>query len=358
MLQPVLRPAAVSGLLLAVLLCLACGVRSQTGHPAMRQTPAETFVFAEDSGALTSYWLADAIYPSVRRLLLQAPHRLGWQGEAAVAPNGRWLAYTLLPASTLDPDAGAELWLAPLGGQPRRLASGVDLRSMLIWSPASSSVTFARVATGRVQLWRQPLNGAAKLLTDPPPGTVVVPAGYDREGKQLIVARLSAAGVALLRIGAGGMQSAPLVVGASPGRDFAISPDARRVAYLEEGGSAAATRVRIVDLQLGRADTQPDGAVGLAWRSNGALVTGFAGDQALVRSEDGTVLYQPQPHSFAQPLAWSPSGRRLALRVFTGGSAEQPQAAQDALIDTVGALHPISASGAVRFVGWVGPHGA
>jgi hypothetical protein len=101
--------------------------------------------------------------------------------------------------------------------------------------------------------------------------------------------------------------------------------------------------------------------VGVAWGPSGGLVAGSAGRSAGLYTLGGERLQMPTMPGFAQPLAWSPSGSYLALRLFSGPSAEQPGTAREAILSPEGGLAMITASAPVRFIGWaaeVMQHGA
>jgi hypothetical protein len=55
---------------------------------------------------------------------------------------------------------------------------------------------------------------------------------------------------------------------------------------------------------------------------------------------------------FDVPVAWSPDGRTLYARSFTGSSADDPGSEQPVLIDTEGARRPLTGDGPVEYVGW------
>lgn len=328
---------------------------TSSGTPPSSTAPA--FVFSEEAPASSTYWLADAENPSVRRRLGSVAHRPGWSGEAAIAPNGRMLAYTVLPANAANPDQSAELWVLPLdGGTARRLATAVDLRSFLIWSPDSRTVTFERAAGAAIQLWRQPLDGVAQMLASPPASDVVIPTGYGGEEKVLICARLQADEVDILSIDSAGTEKVLGHAGVSAARDFTVSPDGSQLAFLgmPEGSSIYAA----VDVNLATGAVRSVGPpgqeeIGLAWNPDGTLSTGSAGAGAGVRRSGGQLQIPQRNHGLTQPLAWSPSGRFLAIRAFQGADPTNPGASQDLLVERGGRRRSITAAEPVRFIGWL-----
>ncbi len=91
-----------------------------------------------------------------------------------------------------------------------------------------------------------------------------------------------------------------------------------------------------------------DATVGMLLAPGGGrrIVTGNAGPEAEQAAVTG-------PNGFAAPLAWSPSGRYLVVRRFTGDDTAAPGAEQPALFDReTAAWRDITGSGALEFVGW------
>jgi hypothetical protein len=318
---------------------------------------SEAFVFAEERPDSTTFWLADSQNPSVRQRLLSVTRETGRSGEASLSADGHWLAYTRLPAGVPDADHSAELWVLRIGGGARRLETGVDLLSFLVWSPDNGSVTFERVTDAGVELWRRSVSSvAAELLQPAAPSQVYVPIGYDREGTSLLAARVSSAGTDIVSFGEGG---ARLVVpaGAGAGRDFSLSADRSRLAFLTVGPSAN-DRYTAEAVDLAGSSVTPLAAagaedVGLAWRPDNALTIGGVGEASRLRSSDGSAAPLWQQAGFLQPLAWSPSGTLLAVRAFAGANPENPGAARDLLLAADGRPRSITAVDPVRFVGWV-----
>lgn len=362
---------------LTATLLLGTGVWLFMRRPASRQPlavngSAAAFVFEEEGARSTSFWLADADNPSVRRRLATVAHAANWRGQAAVSPNGSLLAYTLLPAGETDPDHTAELWLLPTsGGAARRLASDVDLRSFLIWSPDSSSVTFDRALASYVQLWRYSLAGHKEQdIVDPADTATTVPVGYSGEGDTLVVARLGPLGADILLLDTQGKTIKQLHAGSVSGRDFTLSADGAHVAYLalsNQDGKPIYT-AETVDLTAEAVQSlaQPDVEdIGLVWRPDGSLLIGSANAAggasggAGLRVAGGGSIIPKRGAGFVQPLAWSRSGDRLAARLFSGSNTAQPGIARDVVIEPSGEQRAISAENPVRFVGWLawGTHG-
>ena len=318
----------------------------------------EQFVYALNDPDTTSYWLAGAENPSQPRRLVTMIHARGWSGVASVPPNGLALAYTVLPPGDSNPDAEAELWVvASGGGPPRQLASGIDLRSFLVWSPDSLSLTFDRIVDGRAQVWRTSVGNAhADMIADSEPGTAIVPAGYIARDQLMSVDIGPSGMVAILRDQAGIAQESFQLQGTS-GRDFTISRDGARLGYLamDEAGGGPGYRVWTTSLLNGASkvlegDQGQD--IGLAWNADGTLTAGGANYFGGIRVASGGNLFVNESGGMLQPLAWSPSGMWLAARAFSGNRPDQPGAATDMLVDASGQRRAIGDGRPAQFVGW------
>jgi dipeptidyl aminopeptidase/acylaminoacyl peptidase len=333
----------------------------RTGGLALSGTE-DAYVYSTEAAAVTEYWLANAGNPAVRTLLQDVTHAPGWSGAASVSPDGRALAYTRLPRGESDPDTSAELWSVRLDEhRPSRLATGIDLRSALVWSPDASSVTFGRISSGRAQLWRQALDGEpAALVVDPSDGSVTIPVGYEENGRGLLATRYEAGGTDLVRIPQPGSLEPVAHLSKGTARGITLLPGSNILAFLAPDGADREPTLRGVIFDLGSNSPRqlPDTwgeIVGVAWQSDGRLSAGSAGPVKAVRDETGDVVLRAPASGFLQPLSWSPSGHFLAAREFSGERAAIPGTARDVLLRSGATVGAVSAGHAARFVAWVGP---
>ncbi|HTE87239.1 MAG TPA: hypothetical protein VK821_21220 [Dehalococcoidia bacterium] len=348
--------------LLALLPLAACG---HAQLPAAAPAAAlESFIFSAEDGATTRFWLADPAKPSVRRLLLVVEHQSGWAGVADVSPDGRTVAFTMLPRDERDPDHGARLQLLDVRSrQSRTVADGIDLRSTLVWAPDGGVVTYQRFDGQQQQVWAQPASGeVGTQLSTAGAGERIFPLSLNGPSGQLLEVRLSEHGVDLQRTRQGALPEQLQHLSDGTARGFALSPGGERFAYLatDQAEATPLSRAFLLDLKASSVQALPDGwgeMVGVAWEPNGVLVAGSAGTGAQLRTEAGDRLPSPTTRGFFQPLRWSPSGHYLAVRVFSGDTAAQPGSARDALLTQRGKLVSIADTLPVRFVGWV-PAGA
>jgi hypothetical protein len=357
-LRSLLLPAVL--LIVGVAAYAARGAGRAELYRAPQNDPAEdVFVYSSEEPGLTLYWLAHADKPSLRTFIQEVPHAPGWSGAASVSPDGRSLVYTRLPRGQQGTESAAELWWLRLGGQrPVQLAADVDLRSTLVWSLSGSSVTFERITDGRAQLWRIPLaGGAAELLVDPPEGSAVIPVGYDATGEGLLAGRYDIHGTDLVRIARPGALETLEHLSDKTARGLTLSSRGSRLGFLAPDASLGPPTMRgtIVDLSTTTMSALPDSwgeIAGVAWQPNGRLSAGSTGEAKGLRDATGELLL-PWPESgFLQPLAWSPSGRHLAARVFSGDSAADPGTAADVIIKPNATTSSVAGGAKERFIGW------
>lgn len=329
---------------------------------APAQVATDIFVSVQDDGSSTTFWLTDAGHASKRQRLRTVEHARGWSGAATVAPDGRGIAYTRLPQNESNPDRQAELWFLRIADRrATMLAAGVDLRSILVWPADSSAVIYQRFDGGQAQLWRQALaGGPGEFVAASAPGTALIPIGYTGPQRDLLAARFDRQGTDLIGVHEAGSAEVTWHLADGPARNLVLSPDGTRLAFLfVDMAGPSLSRAGTVDLATGDSKQLPvewGEAVGVAWEPDGTLMAGSAGPAAGLRLESGAVLRPAGPAGFAQPLAWSPSGRFLAARRFSGRSGQNPGSARDVILDREGADSGGGVAG--RFAGWLAPAGS
>jgi hypothetical protein len=358
--SPPLRLIGALGLLF-VLTGLALLARELIVPPAAAPAagPVEYVVYAEFGLTADSVYRANAARPSERTRLHVIPHAREFGIVAATSPDGGAFAYTALPAGTLAPapDTPAELWLAPLeDGAPRKLAGGFDLRVRPVWSPDGGTIIARRSASDDAAydlVGVDARTGAEVVLARS--ASAPFPAGFSPAGDALYYATIDSAGSELHRVDLAGLASSQ-VARLSDGltRDWALSPDSSRLAYLSllpQGAGRFASRVQVLDLASGAIAPSVDGGdeFGPSWTPAGALTLGRleSGKGALV--VDG--VSSAPADGFDVPLAWSRSGSNLAIRVFDGVSLTAPGTASLVTLGADGKRHTI-ANGEVTFIGW------
>jgi hypothetical protein len=266
----------------------------------------------------------------------------------------------MLPPGARDPDQSAQLMMLALGdGQAQAVASHVDLRSTLVWQANSSAVTYEQIRGSQEEVWLQPrAGGTSSVVAVANIGERLIPVADQRDAGILHMARFGPDGVDFESAQQGTPPQTLRHLANGAVRNLSVAPEGGRVAFLATGAAGAdlTSRAFVLDPSDGSKQELPEAwgeMVGLAWRPDGTLVVGSTGSIGGLRTLTGTPILAPTSGGFLQPLAWSPSGQYLAVRVFSGPSAEEPGSARDALLTQDGKLEAITDTIPVRFVGWV-----
>jgi hypothetical protein len=304
-------------------------------------------------------WLAEPARPERRQRLLVIPHAPDFGAVPSLSPDGARLLYNVLAPETASPspDSPADLWLASLDAstEPVLLARGVDLLVEPLWAPNGAFAVVRRSrGDGDFRLVAIDLRDAAEreLVAS---GSALFPIGFEAAGS-LLYALLDADGSHLHRVDLATAQVTGLAT-LSPGltRDWALSPDGTRVAYLELSRTAAGIASQAYVLDLGSGQSTPasattSSAFGPAWTAAGKLALGYLVEgRGGGVSLDGSAL-TPPARGFDVPLAFAADGR-LAVRSFAGASLAAPGEASLVVIDGSGKRSTIG-MGEVTFLGW------
>ena len=308
---------------ITILICLFCASvalgcgRSKPQSGSVTPAALESFVFTSEDGNTTRFWLADPSKPSVRRLLIAFDHAQGWAGTASVSPDGRSIAYTMLPPGDRDPDHSGQLVILDVTARAAHsLASGIDLRSSLVWSQDAKTLTFQRFSEGQNQLWLQPKAGGAAWLIGTGHGPDrLMPLGFS--GEKLIAARFSAVGVDLERLSAGAPPEPLSHLSDRSVRNLTLSQSGNRLAFLTLPGadSAPLSRAATFDFKTGEIRELPEAwgqIVGVAW------TPGRSADSGIGRGEVRAAqrARRPNPQLPDQGLCSALNG--FALRPIHG----------------------------------------
>lgn len=153
-------------------------------------------------------------------------------------------------------------------------------------------------------------------------------------------------------------------------RDFALSPDASRVAYIVPGliDGEFVARVHIADVAAGRVSPlrSPPALpvveqIGPIWGPGRAQISvgllpaaGEPGRVAVVPVDRGEVILLPAARQgFDQPLAWSPDGKFVAVRHFQGDSLANPGRTRLVFVSPKGQRPAAPPGPAFEPIGWV-----
>ena len=373
--RTVLLPALAG---LALVVALTLGLRNLTGDPSVASPSlpillgsGPAVVFSELGETADTLWAADPDDPTERIALGRVAHERWYGIFPSLAPNGAFVAYTVLPPG----GAGAELWVLEIaGGEARRLARDIELRITPVWSAeADAIVVRGSAGPSGGQLLRVDLGGSVTPLVAAeaqlfPPEAQLFPIDFSADG-WFYYAALTSSGTSLARVPALGGEAA-LVANLSDGfaRDWRLSPDGTRLAYLAQTSqdAGAAFVAQVLDLSTGLVQT-PLASADVAqfspvWEREGALTIGrldAAGGAPVRLSRDGglsatsAVPASARPSGFDVPLSWSPDGGHLAVRSFAGASVADPGPSSVVVVSTDGARRALSSRSDVAIAGWL-----
>ncbi len=342
-----------------MLLALTAACRG--GHAASKGTPAADvprLVAVAESQDTSQIQLFDPQSGQAVRTVASARHRAGWGLTASVSPNGQLLAYIVLPQGAIDPDTQGELWLLPLAGRAaRRLATGVDLRSELVWSPDSSWVSYEKVNAPSIDLRRVNAGGAGdQSLASSGAADRWYLFGYTADGRSVELAHVTTAGTAFAAATPGTAPATGAPITTSSSRDFITAPDGRPALLALENENGKQVYRALARLPGGSVARLTAGGVedtGIAWnprtgQATVGVVPSAPGQPAPAANGASTVV---PPAGFDVPVAWSADGELLALRHFSGTSTDDPGQETVVVLSAAGRVELQSAA-PLTIAGW------
>ena len=338
-----------------------------------RATGSPVLIYSEFGPDSDTLWAIPADNPAKRSRIAVVDHAREYGIVASLSPDGRKIALTVLPPTgDAAIDAPAELWVMDVDGKNRRLLSvDVDLPVTPVWKPDSSAVVARRSewqqSNPHFQLVQFDLKGGGKLLLDESAG--LFPVGFTPDGS-LYYTRLSNSGTDLGSIASNGATASVAHLSDDFARDWHLSPDGTKLAYLTSRTSADRVSFGATVLNLKGGDPQMRIAsvstnvvdeFNPIWRPNsgeltvGRLQSNLAGDPALRLSATGQTQLSalaPPSQGFDVPLMWSPDGGYLAVRSFEGDSATNPGRSWVTLVNG-DERQTVSSSSDIQIVGWM-----
>lgn len=348
--------AALAALLLASSL-VACRSGGATAPPATTATGSLSLVIAEQVGGATSFWSVAPSEPAGRRLIARISHDSDWGVRAALAPDGRRIAYTFMPSGARNPDRDAAL--AVLDSATRRvevLARGLDLRTAPIWTGPDGPLVAQRAGvSGAGEVVQVGLDRSVMALLSAGRGQRLTPIAPAPDRGGLYVAEQGAGGARLLRVTGQGAAEPIAALAEGPARGFVLAPDGASLAFLRLRATDGRYEAAALDLRSGeerriRRDRARLEDTGVLWR-DGWLVTATAegGEGLLLGAEPGAD--RARRDGFDAPAtSLGGEGGWLALRSFSGSDARDPGEETLSLVDGDGRRRDVQGGGVA--VGW------
>jgi Tol biopolymer transport system component len=358
------------------------GVATRTATATATVVPQEglRLVYKEFGSEADTVWLATAADPQKGTKVGVVDHATNVGISASLSPDGKRIAYLVLPTTGGDSSLDAEAWLLEMdSGKTRQLASNLDGAGEPVWSPDGSSIVVLRNGPQgqmgqAVSLLKLDVSdGSETVLMQADDVLGLYPISYSPDGSSLYFAEIILSGTHFGAVPAAG-GSAQLLVQASDqvARDWHLSPDGSYVAFLagQPTDDRIAVRAFVVELVEG-AEPQPlsDLAAALdagdhfnpVWYPDGERVTlgrtpADGASAAALVSLPGGELEEVTPgpdQGFDVPVEWSPEGDYLAVRSFEGSSAAQPGREHLVIIELGKGREMVADGGNLEFIGWL-----
>lgn len=307
---------------------------------------------------------------SQRTVLATVDHAPGYGIFATLAPDGRAIAYTALPAELREPspDLPAQAAIIDVNGHVSLLAGDVDLLVPPVWSPDSQSIvvrknTPSADSAGSFELLLLGRDGSRTELTRWTTAAVF-PVGFTLDGSVLYFATLNEDGSDLYSIAPDG-SGETLVAHLTDeiARDWKLSPDGASVAYsIAESGEHPRMVTMRLDIAAGAlTEALPDGT-GLefnpAWRGSDELTVAEVkqdggGDAVSVATAGAKRALTQNDDTIDLPLTWSPDGETLAVRSVEGAQPYEASESHVELVAPDGTRDRVSDNADVLIVGWL-----
>ncbi|MDO9444119.1 MAG: hypothetical protein Q7K37_02305 [Dehalococcoidia bacterium] len=361
--------AAVLGLAVSGFLLSRALSGEETSAVAIT-TSEPQLVFAEFGENADRLYLAPPDRPQERTLVETIEHAPGWGINPASGAVGPLVAYTLLPTGVVpERDTPAELWVINLDTRERtRIARDADLLVAPVFAEDGAVLVYRRSAGSQQDLVRVAITDSTRSVVHAEQTSFgIFPIGY-AAGGDLLFARLSTEGTDVFSVRDGATPTLLFHASDQIARDWRLAPDGSAVSYLapEARGERIVHRAHVVNLGDGEERVLPDSAslageqYGPTWTPDGSALT--VGQEAEIggtapatvlslAGEDPNALTPPE-RGFDVPVQWSPDGRYLAARTFTGVNSMDAGTETAVIIGTDGNRYPVTAATEVILIGW------
>lgn len=286
--------------------------------------------------------------------LIAFPSAFNLHARGTASPTGKTIGLVSVSGNS---GAQASLTFITIPDQEITVAgSPFDLLTALTWSPDGAYVTGQLSglpdSAGRVHvdiIRAEAATGATSTLASFDDVLLATPVGYSPDGARLFVVTVDQTGSWLWSMSAG---AAPAKVGRlSTGgtRDWRLSPDATRLAFIESPVGDRSSAGRIFVMATGTVQTSPSTAeqIGASWRP-GAVVPDFGGP-------GGSLQLDPPPvaGSYVIPISWSPDGEMLIANVLVPAADPADPFEQSVQLVTPTTRALLDEQPGTRFIGWV-----
>lgn len=263
-------------------------------------------------------------------LIAAFPYAFGLHARGSASPAGDRLA--VLSVSS-DPSFARLTLVNTADGNSLRAEAEFEYLSGLAWSHDGARIAGMRYSgpdeAGRVSASVIEANTATGQATEVATFGAVLeasPVGYAPGGQKLYVVTIDQSGSTLWVVKDGGRVQKVGVLSAGRTRDWALSPDGARLAFVDilPGGDhtySGRTMLIATGAVSGPAPTEGD-QIGVAWTPGGEVADfGGPGGSIHLTGADGEDAY-------VIPVQWSPDGTMLAARVATASEGNATPAGE------------------------------
>lgn len=324
-------------------------VAGMFGGPARTQTafasapPGNYVVYSSAGETRDTIHVAAASDPATAVFVAEVNHLPGYIARGAVSPDGSRLALVVADAGVLAQPVASLVVVDLETGAETRLASGLDYLQDPIWAPAGDGVIAVRAGESAVSLVSVAVNGSGEQLIGSWQAAGLYPVAFDPQGR-LVAVVIDGRGSTIVRDGEEVGLLTPSIT-----RDWALSPDGTRIAFVETdltSGVNYLPRVHAIDgggVAAMAAQSNVQG-LGAAWSPTTADVS-----FGIEPTSPAAGLALAADAGFDIPLQYAADGSALAVTHWTGASFDSPG---DASLQIVTPAGRADIAGASRFFGW------
>jgi hypothetical protein len=288
-------------------------------------------------------------------LVGEFPFAFNFHAKGRADPTGTRIAVLYTGAGT---GATARLsLLTPASGGRQDVEGEFDYLSPIAWTSDGVLLAVVRTETDGARRTSNVIEIEARSLSAALAATFegafeVAPVGYSLDGSRLYVVVVDQSGSSLQAVRAGRVQK---VADLSPGRtrDWSLSPDGSRLAFVEVLGAAErsyAGRTLVVATGVVTKTGSLGNEIGSVWQP-GVEVPVFGGPGGQVALSE-----PPAQGAYVVPVQYSPDGNTLVATVVSAAPDRASAPVQSVELVTPRQRIPLAPGVVATFFGWVQNH--
>ncbi len=321
--------------------------------PNLDPARVRSIAYSVPTGGVDRLYVRGLADDAAPRLLASFPSAFEFHARGSASPLADRLA--ILSVAKAPPYARMSIIAVPSGGRVD-IDVDFDYLSPLAWSPDAARVFGVHSSlpdeSGRVRaqvIEVDSVTGMATIAAEFDNALEVAPLGFSLDGQRLFIVVVDQGGSSLwVRRGGRSERVATL----SPGRtrDWSLSPDGSRLAFVDVVGAGERAFVgRSLVIATGALSVPYPGGdqLGVAWLP-GSDAPMFGGPGGSVR------LTTPSSEStYVVPIRWSPDGSTLVAAVYSAGRDRTTDPLQSIELVSSDRRVLLSPEPGATFVGWV-----